>query len=197
MAAALVSGVVASTLDAHPEMTPDQVKHALAAGARPVASDDRSLVGAGLVDAARTALSPPAGSANLGLGRSSGLGSLGASRGTLSMGLPDAAGTLLTGRQTAQLLLWDPVGFTTGSWTPSTWYTSAHGAVGWNTAGWLEQVGELTGISWTGKNWTGKNWTGKNWTGADWTGSSSYDVRDERSAYGRHGPGSASYGAWE
>jgi serine protease AprX len=197
MAAALVSGVVASTLDAHPGMTPDQVKHALAAGARPVASDDRSVVGAGLVDASRTALSPSAGSANLGLGRSSGLGSLGASRGTLSMGLPDAAGTVLTGRQTAQLVLWDPVGFTTGSWTPSTWYASAHGALGWNTAGWMEQAGELTGTTWTGKNWTGKNWTGKNWTGTDWTGSSSYDERDEGSAYGRHGPGSASYGAWE
>ena len=193
MSAALISGVVADTLSAHPGLTPDRVKHALRAAARPVASDDPAAVGAGLVDAARTALTPPAGEANHGLRRSSGLGGLGASRGTLSMGVVDGlVGTLLTGRQTAQLLLWDPLGFTTRSWTPSTWYTSAHGAVGWNTASWAGPTGLLTGNNWTGNNWTGNNWTGNNWTGSSW-----YDEHDERASYGRHGPGSASYGAWE
>ena len=192
MAAALVSGVVAGTLSAHPGLTPDQVKHALRAAARPVASDDPSAVGAGLVDGAHTALTPPAGEANRGLGRSSGLGDLGASRGTLSLHADDLLGTLLTGRQTAQLLLWDPLGFTTRSWTPSTWYTSVHGAVGWNSASWAGTSGSLTGNNWTGNNWTGNNWTGNNWTGSSW-----YDEHDERTSYGRHGPGSASYGAWE
>ena len=201
MSAALVSGVVASTLDAHPQLRPDEVKHALTAAARPVASDDASTVGAGLVDAARTALTPPVGQANRGLGRSSGLGSLGASRGTLSLRVDDLLGTMMTGRQTAQLLLWDPVGYTTGSWTPSTWYTSAHGTVGWNTGSWASTSGSLTGNNWTGNNWTGNNWTGNNWTGNNWTGnnwtgSSWYDEHDDGTAYGRHGPGSASYGAW-
>ena len=186
MAAALVSGVVASTLQASPELTPDEVKHALVATARPVASDDPTLVGAGLVDAART-LAPPDGTANRGLGRSSGMGSLGASRGTLSHHLDDPLGTVMSGRQTAQLLLWDPLGFTTRSWTPSTWYTSVHGTVGWNTASWAGRTGSLTGNNWTGNNWTGNNWTGSSW----------YDEHDSRPSYGRHGPGSASYGAWE
>ncbi len=182
MSAALVSGVVASTLQAHPGMAPDEVKHALVAAARPVASDDPSAVGAGLVDAAHTALTPPVGRANVGLGRSSGLGDLGASRGTLSLQLNDPLATLLTGRQTAQLVLWDPLAYATGSWTPSTWYSSVHGTLGWNTASWAGPTGSLTGNNWTGNNWTGSSW---------------YDQHDERPSYGRHGPGSASYGAWE
>lgn len=179
MAAAVVSGVAAVALQAHPDLTPDQLKHALLATARKVASDDPSVVGAGLVDAYRTAVAPPAGSSNAGLGRSTGRGSLSASRGSLLMQTDDPLGTLLTGRQTAQLLLWDPVGFTTGSWTPSTWYTSAHATVGWNTA-----------------SWAGEQFSGHDWTGHDWTGSSWYGERED-SSYGRSGSGSASYGAWD
>ena len=56
MATALVSGTAALALQANPALTPDELKHALAADARPVASDDPAAVGAGLVDAASTAL---------------------------------------------------------------------------------------------------------------------------------------------
>ena len=195
MAAAVVSGVAAVALQAHPALTPDQLKHALTADARPVASDDPSVVGSGLVDAYRTASAPAIGTANVGLGRSGGQGSLGDSRGSLVIRAQDPLGTLLTGRQTAQLLLWDPLGYTTGSWTPSTWYTSVHAGVGWNAASWAD--GGLTGQNWTGQNWTGQNWTGQNWTGQNWTGSSWYGERDDRPSYGRAGAGSASYGAWD
>jgi serine protease AprX len=180
MAAAVVSGVAATALEAHPALTPDELKHALRSAARPVASDDPSVVGTGLVDAAETVAEPAAGRANAGLDRSTGLGSLGASRGSHGLRLDDPVSTLLTGGQTAQLLLWDPVGFTTGSWTPQTWYVSPHATVGWHTAGWA------------GNNWTGNNWTGNNWTGSSW-----YGVEEEETSYGRYGPGSASYGAWD
>jgi len=180
MAAAVVSGVAAAALDAHEELTPDQLKHALRAAARPAASDDPFAVGAGLVDAHALVDAPTAGAANGGLERSDGRGDLGASRGSLVMTADDPLGTLLTGRQTAQLLLWDPIGFTSGSWTPSTWYASLHGTAGWNAA------------QWSGQNWTGQNWTGQNWTGSSW-----YEEHDEESSYGRAGPGSASYGAWD
>jgi serine protease AprX len=189
MAAAVTSGAAALAFGHRPTATPNQVKHALVAAARGVASDDPSMVGAGLLDAAATTLRPAAGSANAGLARSDGLGSLGDSRGSLSMRTDDPVGTLLTGRQTAQLLLWDPAGFTTRSWTPTTWSTSAHGVAGWNTATW---TGELDGHNWTGHNWTGHNWTGHNWTGASW-----YGQHSTGPSYGRGGPGSASYGAWD
>ena len=195
MAAALVSGVAALALDAHPGLTPDRLKHALRTAARGVASDDPSTVGAGLVDAHATATAPADGTANAGLARSSGLGSLSASRGSIVLRADDPMSTLLTGRQTAQLLLWDPLGFTGSSWTASTWYTSVHALAGWNTVQWSGE--DLTGQNWTGQNWTGQNWTGQNWTGQNWTGSSWYGEHEESSSYGRSGPGSASYGAWD
>jgi serine protease AprX len=195
MAAAVVSGVAAVALQAHPGLTPNQLKHALVAAGRAVASRDPSVVGAGMVDAYRTAVAPAPGSANTGLTRSAGRGDLGLSRGSLKLQADDPLGTPFTGRQTAQLLLWDPLGYTTGSWTPSTWYTSAHATVGWNTAHWSDV--ELAGHNWTGHNWTGHNWTGHNWTGHSWSGSSWYGQHDDRAGYGRAGAGSASYGAWD
>jgi serine protease AprX len=193
-----VSGAAALALQANPALTPDEVKHALVADARPVASDDPSVVGAGLVDAGRTALTPAPGRANQGLERARGLGSLATSRGSLSLRVDDLLGTLLTSRQTAQLLLWDPVGWTTSSWTPATWYTSAHGTLGWNNASWAGSRwtgNNWVGNNWVGNNWVGNNWVGNNWVGNNWVGSSWYGVEDERE-YGRTGPGSASYGAW-
>jgi serine protease AprX len=195
MAAALVSGAAALALQAHPGTVPDQLKHALRASSRPVASRDPSTVGAGMIDAYDAALLPQPGTANAGLGRSTGRGELGASRGSLLMTADDPLRTALTGRQTAQLLLWDPLGFTTGAWTPSTWYGSAHALVGWNSARWAGVASD--GLSMTGHDWTGHNWTGHNWTGHNWTGSSWYGQPDSTSSYGRSGPGSASYGAWD
>ena len=195
MAAALVSGAAALALQAHPDLTPDRLKHALTTAATNTASDDPLVVGAGLVDAAQTALTPAPGVANVGLGRSSGLGELAGSRGSLSLRLDDVMSTALTGRQTAQLVLWDPLAFTTGSWTAPSWYTSVHGTAGWNGASWTGS--DWTGSDWTGSDWTGSDWTGSDWTGSDWTGSSWHEEHEDSSSYGRHGPGSASYGAWK
>ena len=194
MSAALVSGVAALALQAHPSLSPDRLKHALTASARPVATQDPSAVGAGLVDAGQVASAPAAGAANRGLAHANGRGSLGGSRGSLDLRADDPLGTVLTGRQTAQILLWDAAGFTSGSWTPTTWYTSVNATLGWNTASW---DGDFAGSNWTGSNWTGSNWTGSNWTGSNWTGSSWYEEHDESGSYGRSGKGSASYGAWD
>ena len=184
MATAVVSGVVATALQAHPDLSPDQVKHALRAGARRVATDDPAAVGAGLVDAGQVAVDPAPGAANQGLTHSTGRGSLALSRGSVLVRADDPLGTLLTGRQTAQLLLWDPVGFTARDWTPAAWYTSVNALAGWNSARWTS--------TWDGHNWTGHNWTGHNWTGSSW-----YGTHEDASSYGRSGDGSASYGAWD
>ncbi len=178
-AAGVVSGAVAALLEERPLLTPDQVKAVLMATARPVASDDPLAVGAGLIDLP-AALQEPVGTVGQTAERSSGQGSLDASRGTLGLRLDDPLGTVLTGRQTAQLALWDPVGFTGLAWTGSTWYTTAHATLGWNTA-WFE-----------GGEWTGHNWTGHNWTGSTWYGSP-----DGSTTYGRPTDGSASFGAWD
>ena len=190
MSAAVVSGVAALVLSAHPGLDPDQVKHVLVATARPDASSRSTDVGSGLVDARVAVAAPPAGSANQGLPHATGQGDLDLSRGSVLVQVQAPAPLLLSGRQTAQLLLWDPVTYTTGVWTPLTWYTSVNALVGWNTAEWAGPAG-------TGQDWSGHNWTGHNWTGHNWTGSSWYGQPEPQSSYGRTASGSASYGGWD
>lgn len=172
MSAGVVSGAVAVLLQQRPDLTPDQVKALLRSTARPVASSDPMAVGAGLVDVP-AALAAPAPSAAQTSERSSGLGSLDASRGTLRLRL-DPMDTLLTGRQTAQLVLWDPLAFVGLPWTETAWHTSTHGTLGWNTA-----------------RFDGHNWTGHNWTGSTW-----YGEPDGTTEYGMPTQGSAWYGTW-
>ncbi len=168
MAAGVVSGVAALMLEANPGMTPDRLKYALAATARATVSTDPMAVGAGLVDAYGASFGAPAGVANQGLARSSGLGSLDLSRGTVRTQTSDpllgvVLGVVLGGLLTAQLALWDPLGWTTGSWTPPTWYST-----GWYTSRWYR-------ITWAGNDWGGYNWRGASgWYGSAWYGSAWY-----------------------
>ena len=180
MATAVVSGVAALLAQGRPDLDPDEVKHALRVSARPVASDDPNAVGAGLVDAHAATSSAPPGRANGELERSNGAGSLVAARGTLTVAPATLPGTVLTGSTTAQLLLWDPAGYTTGVWSGPTWYTSPHGTVAW------------PGTSWAGDNWGGDNWGGDNWGGSTWQGEQA-TTED----YGRPGPVPGWYGAWD
>jgi serine protease AprX len=178
MATGVVSGAVALMLQANPGFTPDRVKHALVATARDAASNDPLAVGAGVVDANAAAFSAPPGAANQGLARSNGQGSLALSRGTVQVKLDDPLGTVLGptlgATLTAQLLLWNPGGYTGGAWVPSSWYLSTWEVHRWNR------------VSWYGNDWPGYQWRGSSWYGEE---------HDE--SYGSSLPGSAWYGAWE
>jgi serine protease AprX len=177
MAAGVVSGVAALVLQANPGFTPDRVKHVLKATARDAASDDPMAVGSGLVDAA-AAFSPPAGVANQGLARSNGQGSLALSRGSVQLKtdnlLGSVLGPVLGATLTAQLLLWNPGGYSGASWVPSDWYVST-----WDVYRWYR-------VQWYGNDWPGYKWHGSSWYGQE---------QDE--SYGSPLPGSAWYGAWE
>ena len=178
MATGVVSGVVALMLQAQPNLTPDRVKYALAATARDAASSDPMAVGAGVADASAAAFSPPAGAANQGLARSNGRGSLAASRGSVQVQLDDPLGSVLGpvlgATLTAQLLLWNPGGYTDSPWVPSSWYVGTWEVNRWNR------------VSWYGTDWPGRKWRGSSWYGQE---------SDE--SYGSTLAGSAWYGAWE
>jgi serine protease AprX len=178
MATGVVSGAAALMLQANPGFTPDRVKHALVATARDAASNDRMAVGAGVIDANAAAFSAPAGLANQGLARSNGMGSLGQSRGSVQVQADDPLGTVLGpvlgATLTAQLLLWNPGGYTGARWVPSDWYLST-----WEVHRWYR-------VSWYGNDWPGHKWHGSSWHGQN---------NDE--SYGSPLPGSAWYGAWE
>src|SRR5207244_10144037 len=112
MSTGVVSGTVALMLQANPAWSPNRVKYALTATARQDASNDRMDVGAGVVDAFAATYTAPAGSANAGLDRSTGLGSLDASRGTVQVQANNTDQTIVNGFLTMQLVLWDPVAYT-------------------------------------------------------------------------------------
>src|SRR5215204_4832429 len=177
MATGVVSGAVALMLQANPGFTPDRVKHALVATARDAASTDPMAVGSGVVDA-NAASSAPAGLANQGLARSNGQGSLALSRGSVQVKTDGLLGTVLGptlgATLTAQLLLWNPGGYTGLPWVPANWYLSTWEINRWNR------------VSWYGNDWPGYKWSGSSWYG---------EGQDE--SYGSPLAGSAWYGAWE
>jgi serine protease AprX len=178
MATGVVSGVAALTLQANPDFTPDRVKYALTATARDAASDDPMAVGSGVVDASAAAFSAPAGVANQGLARSNGKGSLALSRGSVQVKTDSLLGTVLGpvlgATLTAQLLVWNPGGYTGSQWVPSDWYVSTWEIYRWNR------------VQWYGNDWPGTKWRGNSWYG-----------EGENESYGSPLAGSAWYGAWE
>jgi serine protease AprX len=178
MATGVVSGAVALMLQANPGFTPDRVKHALVATARDAASNDPLAVGAGVVDASAAAFSAPAGLANQGLARSTGQGSLAQSRGSVQVKADDPLGSVLGSTLgvtlTAQLLLWNPGGYTGSPWVPSSWYVSTWEVHRWNR------------VTWYGNDWPGRRWHGSSWYG-----------QEQGESYGSPLPGSAWYGAWK
>jgi serine protease AprX len=176
MSAAVVSGTAALIMQRNPSWSPNRVKYALMATARGDASDDPMAVGSGIIDAQGAAFQAPAGVANNGLDRSSGMGSLDASRGTVQVQADDAPQTIVNGVLTLQLLLWDPVLYTALPWNTFTWATSQWAGHSWYGNSWY-------GNSWYGNSWYGNSWYGHSWYGNSWYGNSWY--------------GSAWFGAWE
>ncbi len=175
MSAGVVSGAVALMLQANPAMAPDRVKYALTSTARPAASTDPTAVGAGEIDVHAGAYSAPPGLANVGNGRSSGMGSLDASRGTVQVRLANPTQTILDGMLTAQLLLFDPVGFLSTGWSGGQWY----------------------GAQWYGAQWYGAQWYGAQWYGGQWYGAQWYGTPDGAQWYGAQWYGAQWYGSWE
>ena len=181
--AAAVSGVAALMLGRNPTLTPNQVKYALVQTARDLAgSSDPMAVGAGEVDAAAATLRPPAGSANVGVTRSGGTGSLQGARGHVEVETVASPTTVINGLLTAQNILWDPTGF----------------LLGWNTLSWYVSTWALTpflAVTWSSDDWPGRNWGGRNWGGGDWEGSQYGGTTYPRN-YGKPIDGSIWYGAW-
>jgi serine protease AprX len=185
MSTAVVSGLIADILSAQPSWSPDRVKFALMATARPDASTDPMSVGAGLVDGYDAAFNAPAGLADQGLTPGSGLGSIQADRGTVTIQAADGTGTVvaspLSGEVTAQLTPWDPASMLVPNFNGSSWYGSS-----WYGSSWY-------GSSWYGSSWYGSSWYGSSWYGSSWYGSSWYGS----SWYGSSWYGSSWYGAWD
>ena len=184
MSAAVVSGLSALLLEAHPEWTPDQLKLALTSTAVPVNTTDRNAAGAGLVFGPAALAAAPVATTSSVLSDAS--GRLDDTRGTMRVttdcGDSDAACELAgdeTGREGAL------TGFRND---PYTGYTAPWDGTSWYSSQWVG----LDGTSWYGTSWYGTSWYGTSWYGVDGSGGET-----DQEHYGRQLPGSASYGVWK
>ena len=134
-------------------------------------------------DAARNA---PTGLANQGVPESNGTGSLDLSRGDVQFQTNDPLGTIVTGSQTAQLLVFSQAIYVLGPWNELTWWGGQ-----WTGGQWY-------GGQWTGGQWTGGQWTGGQWTGSGWTtGGQWYGQPEGGQWYGGQWTGGQWYGSYE
>ena len=151
-AAAVVSGLAALLVKAHPDWTPDQVKAALRNTADPISGYGQYAQGKGRVDFDEALTTNP-GAAVQQSPAGTGLGSIQASRGGMSLYADcnqDGTYEVIQGEIDVWCNPWNGASWTGASWTGASW----------------------TGASWTGASWTGASWTGASWTGASWTGAS-------------------------
>ncbi len=157
-AAAVVAGQAALLFDAHPDLTPDEVKTVLRQTARPLQADKNPTQGAGVTDvgAALRLLDDDDDRrvrvAGLPTVRSTGLGSLEATRGGEHVVDP-ASGAVLQGEV-------DALG---APWNPKTWMAAQAAGRTWTDGGW-------NGRTWTGTKWDKKQLRAQPWTGSSWTG---------------------------
>jgi serine protease AprX len=130
MAAPVVSGIAALALQAHPSWTPDQVKGALLATARPLR--DGTGAGRGIVDALAVTLQSNPTFANSGL--------------PLHLGLSS-----LVGRANYDSATWNSATWNSATWNSATWNSATWNSATWNSATW-------NSATWNSATWNSATW---------------------------------------
>lgn len=164
-ATAATSGAIALLLQREPGLTPDQIKHRLRSTAAMGPVGDPNVDGAGALDVYAASRSLSMLSANVGVARSLGTGTIDADRGTLTLevatGLADPVYSLLTGSLTAQNLLMNSAEFIASPWTATSWADSQWAGTRWYGTRWY-------GTRWYGTRWYSTDWYGSRWYGTAW-----------------------------
>jgi serine protease AprX len=193
-AAAIVSGAVATLLEQHPTLTPDQVKALLMNTASPLPNADSVAQGAGLINmhrAREAKISTVAGAVQT-WPRSAGTGSLDASRGSVRV---EDGGVVLQGEEDVLGDQWDGTAWATDSWNGRTWSGGAWNGRTWSGGCWCASSwsgrtwsgSSWDGLSWSGRSWSGRTWSGRTWTSGGWSTGQWADSND---------PSALSAGAW-
>ena len=159
-AAAIVSGAVATILEQHPELTPDQVKALLMQTAVPLPNADPIAQGAGLINLhrAREAKLATVTDAVQTWPRSTGLGSLQLARGSV---VTEDDGIVLEGEQTIFGDTWDAATWASSSWDGTSWSGGEWTARTWSGDCWC-------GSSWSARTWSARTWSGSGWSAGSW-----------------------------
>ncbi len=180
-AAAFTSGVVADLLSQRPYLTPDEVKSVLVGTARQLPMVSSELQGAGLIRPRNAANAWANPSAVQSFPKSTGLGSLDASRGSYHL---TVRGDTLSGEQdifgqtfdSATMAAAEAAGdsWSGGTWNGSTWFGSTWTGDDWTGSSWSSDNwsnGTWNGSTWNGSTWSGSTWSGSTWSGSTWSGS--------------------------
>lgn len=189
--APIVSGIVAQMLGADPSLSPDQVKHGLRAGAAAI-SGDPAAMGAGTIRAKRALDLARSGTANEGVQRSDGRGSLDGDRGsaivqvdTLVEGLDGVVSKTqvrVLGQHTAEVVS-DPEDapsllegesaldatddFDEQEYlAASSWDASSWGASSWGASQW--GASSWGASSWGASSWGASSWGSSQWWASQW-----------------------------
>ncbi len=172
-ATAIVSGAVATLLQQHPTLRPDQVKALLIQTATRLPNADPVAQGAGLINMhnARSAKLSSVATATQTWPRSTGLGSLQLARGTV---LTQDDGVALQGEVTIFGTPWDPATWAAASsngtsWSGGIWGGDALTGDCWCSSSWSGRT--WSGRTWSGSSWSGRTWSGRTWSGRTWSGS--------------------------
>jgi serine protease AprX len=193
-AAAIVSGAVATILEQHPELSPDQVKALLMQSAVPLPNADPIAQGAGLINLhrAREAKISTVADAVQTWPRSTGLGSLQLARGSI---VTDDDGIALQGEQTIfgdtwdastwASSSWDGTSWSGGDWTARTWSGDCWCGSSWSARTWSART--WSGSAWSARTWSGRTWSARTWSGSGWSAGS---------WGGDDAPSALSSGAW-
>ena len=175
-ATAAVSGAAALLLQQRPTMTPNQVKALLKKSA--TALPQSSLTGVGLLDIkkAMETSTPSTTASAQSYTRSTGLGSLEASRGDSHLTDPDN-GLVLSGEQDISGAAWDArrwstastggVAWTGGTWNARRWSGDSWSGNSWTSAAWSDS--SWTGTAWSARRWSADSWSARRWSGDDWS----------------------------
>ena len=171
---AVVSGSAALLLQQEPGLDPNQVKARLLGTAAPGPVGDPNVDGQGSLDTYAGAHAGTFDSANQGVTRSVGTGSLQLDRGSLKVtiqtgwildplfGLLSPVLQVVLGTLTSQNETFDQVAYFASEWTGNAWYDNQ-----WSGNAWY-------GNAWWGNAWYGNAWYGNAWYGNAWWGNAWY-----------------------
>ncbi len=181
-AAAVVSGLAASVLSAHPEYTPDQVKKVIKGGSVSLWGILPLCQGSGLVNAFQSVTSNNPGTAIQQVwAPATGLGTLEGARGSDHLtdngvalqGEIDIFGQAFSSPVWAGGT-WSGSTWSGGTWNGSTWSGSTWSGSTWSGSTWSGSTwsgGTWSGSTWSGSTWSGSTWSGGTWSGSTWSGS--------------------------
>lgn len=159
-ATAMVSGAAALLLQQRPTLTPDQVKYLLRSTADRLIGTSTSVPGTLDIKGAFGASTPSTTKARQAWTRSTGTGSLEASRGGSHVVDP-LNGVVLQGEVDAMGQPWEARSWSAASAAGTAWDDGTWNARSWSGSGW-------TGSSWTARSWSAATWTARSWSGVDW-----------------------------